>query len=92
MEFGPYIYQETDTYSNQVYTSRNDNLTNIVQDTVLTTFNQNLAYSSAKDDYLDTEMWLVNQAAIGTWYGTKNAEAWKGYMSVMYGMVNQGLG
>lgn len=37
-------------------------------------------------------MWLVNQAAMGTWWGTKNADPWRTYMTVMYDVVNVGLG
>jgi hypothetical protein len=37
-------------------------------------------------------MWLVNQAAIGTWWGTNNADAGRVYLTVMYNVVNVGLG
>jgi len=92
MEFGPYIYQESDTYTDLNWTNRKNNLTGIQQDTVLATFNQDLTYKSAGDIYLDTPMWLVNQAAIGTWWGANNADAWRVYLTVMYNVVNVGLG
>jgi hypothetical protein len=29
---------------------------------------------------------------MGTWWGTKNADPWRTYMTVMYDLVNVGLG
>ena len=37
-------------------------------------------------------MWLVNQAAMGAWWGTNNADPWRTYLTVMYNVVNVGLG
>jgi hypothetical protein len=39
MEFGPYEYQEYDTYTNLNWTTRKNNLTEIDEDVVLATFN-----------------------------------------------------
>ena len=39
MEFGPYVYQESDTYTDLTWTTRVNNLTEIVEDVVLATFN-----------------------------------------------------
>ena len=39
MEFGPYVYQESDTYTDLTWITRINNLTEIVEDVVLATFN-----------------------------------------------------
>lgn len=57
MEFGPYIYQETDTLDDLVWTKLQSPVTGITQDAVLATFNQRTAFSSAGDDYIDTKMY-----------------------------------
>lgn len=47
MEFGPYIYQEYGTYTNLNWTTRKNNLTEIDEDVVLATFNQELIFEQA---------------------------------------------
>jgi hypothetical protein len=37
-------------------------------------------------------MWFVNQAALGTWYAQNNIDIWRTYLTVMYNIVNFGLG
>jgi hypothetical protein len=34
----------------------------------------------------------VNQAALGTWYAQNNMDIWRTYLTVMYNVVNFGLG
>lgn len=91
MEYGPFVYQEYDEYTEQVYTTATNTLTGQMNDVVQTTFNQNLQYKSDAGN-LDTKMWLVNQAALGTWFGQNNAEPWREYITVLYNIVNVGLG
>ena len=37
-------------------------------------------------------MYLVNQAAMGVWYQLRNADAWRTYITLLYSIVNDGLG
>lgn len=37
-------------------------------------------------------MWMPNQGASAIWYGLNNQEPWKQWMTMMYTMVNMGLG
>lgn len=88
----PVVYLEYDTFSNLNFTMRNDNATNISQSTVLADYNQWTSYVQTNNDEAETPMWVVNQAALGTWYGMNTAEPWKQYLNVLYSMVNVALG
>lgn len=88
----PVVYLEYDTFSNLNFTMRNDNATNISQSTVLADYNQFTTYVQTNNDEAETPMWVVNQAALGTWYGMNTAEPWKQYLNVLYSMVNVALG
>jgi hypothetical protein len=57
MEFGPYIYQETDTLDDLVWTQLESQSNGKMSDVVLATYNQKTAFTSAGDDFLDTKMY-----------------------------------
>jgi hypothetical protein len=88
----PVVYLENDAYSNLNFTTRKDNATGVEESTVTATYNQWTTYQETAGDESVTPIWVVNQAALGTWYGANNAEPWKQYSTVLYNMVNMALG
>jgi ABC-type transport system involved in Fe-S cluster assembly fused permease/ATPase subunit len=71
---GPYVYQESNSFTDIEWTTRTDNQTGIDQSVVLANFNQytNFTPDSSENQSYDTQMWIVNQAAIKMWYSMNN--------------------
>ena len=83
---GPYIYQESDNYTDLLYNSE--------ENTVDSIFNQWTTYNASmpQDPSLNTTMWLPNMGSMATWWRQQNQEEWKTYMQVMYDVVNKWQG
>jgi len=92
MEFGPYIYQETDTFDNLTWSKLQNPVTGEINDAVFAVFNQKTNYSESGDAYLDTPMWLVNQAGLGVWWGQNFAPKWRVVITLFYSLVLDGMG
>ena len=60
MEFGPYIYQEYDTYTNLTWTTAVDPTTGNTVDAVNAIYNQFTEFVSDGDGFIDTKMYQVN--------------------------------
>jgi len=69
-QYGPFQYQENDSYNALEWTQRNNNATGILEDVVLASFVQNTQfYSDNSGGFLDTPMWFANQGGIAAWWG-----------------------
>lgn len=60
MEFGPYIYRESDTYSNLTYEPLENLISQSELPSVFNKFTQGTTFDSDGDGYLDTPMYLTN--------------------------------
>ena len=99
MEFGPYVYRESDTYSDLVYQDLDNLVSGEALPSVQNTFVQGVTYDddiADGDDHLDTKMFLTNQALYGVWYQQNAAQApdqvWRVYLTVLYSAIVDGLG
>ena len=76
MEFGPYVYNEFDEYSNVTYNQAVNPATGKNESAVYAQYSQ---YSEFKDDgdgNIDEDMYLLNQATLGVWHRVNNAPKW----------------
>ena len=91
-EFGPYTYREYDSYDNLTWQD-NENWQNGGAETAVnTTYNQWTEFKEDAVGNIDDKMYFVNQAAMGVWYQLRNADAWRTYITLLYSIVNDGLG
>jgi len=92
MEFGPYIYQEHDSYTNLTWTTAVNPASGKTVDVVNAIYNQRAVYVSDSDGYIDTKMYQINQVGRGFWWGSNNSPSWRIYISLLYSLVLDGLG
>ena len=60
MEFGPYIYRESDTYSDLDYRNLDNLISESELPSVFNKFSQGTTFDSDGDGFLDTPMYLTN--------------------------------
>lgn len=92
MEFGPYIYQETDTYDDLEFTKLASPVDGKEYDAVRATYNTKTSFVSAADDFVDTKMYQANQAGLGVWWNQKNSQKWRVMITLFYSLVIDGMG
>ena len=71
-EFGPYVYLESNDYTDMSYTSLSSPSFDAEYPAVNTIYNQSVTFESDVDGSIDKEMYLTNQAMFAVWY-QKNA-------------------
>ena len=95
-EFGPYVYREYDEYNNLNYTSLDNVIGQEQLPVVKNNFNQSTVFDSDGDGFIDTPMFLTNQALFGVWYQQNSMQAeenqWRVYLTLLYSAVQDGLG
>ena len=95
-EFGPYIYRESDTYSDLNYTKLDNQIGQEELDVVYNTFTQGNTFTEDGDGFIDEPMYLPNQAAFGVWYQQNAAkdptQQWRVYLTLIYSAIQDGLG
>ena len=92
MEFGPYIYQETDTYDDVSYEKAFNPNTGQNESAVFATYTQDTKFKEDTDGYLDEDMYLLNQVTLATWYRVNHSPPWQNYMTILYSVVLDCLG
>lgn len=92
IELGPYTYQESATFESPEWTTRTDNITGQTdQNVVLSTLNQTTMRTNNTEKF-DDPLWVPNLASLNAWWNLNNQDSWKQYMTVLYQVVNMGLG
>ena len=91
-EFGPYKYREFDNFTNLEYGQMTDAADGTTKNTVSMDFVQSTQFIADEDGQIDTPMWVSNQAAYGVWYQQNNTPKWRVYLTLIYSIVNNGLG
>lgn len=96
MEYGPYVYREFDNYDDLDYKRLDNEIGEGSLKAVFNTFTQGTEFSKDGDGYLDSEMYITNQALYGVWYQQNAAEApdqrWRVFLTLLYSAVVDGLG
>jgi len=98
MEFGPYQYRESDTYTELEYKGLDNTISGEELPAVYSTFVQGVEFvqDDSPDKLIDTKMYLTNQALYGVWYQQNLAQApdkiWRIYLALLYSGIVDGLG
>lgn len=65
-QIGPFVYEETYTYQNPTWTTRNNNLTGVAEDTMIANFEQSTIFKADNSvgGKLNTELVLPNPGSL----------------------------
>eukprot|EP00347_Sterkiella_histriomuscorum_P022889 403336776 len=100
-EYGPFIYREYDDYSTPEVWDQEVPIPGADGKTakaIRMLFNQTAKYNTAKgfveyqDPDIDTQIWQINQAALGLWFAATQPPPFRLALNLLYSVVTDGLG